>query len=153
MPSDTDKIDDAVLALPALTLHDDHRAWKGFDWDALDRLHAKGPIYDPVNKTKSVAFTEEGRARSRRVMRCSRRRSNRGPDAATAAAESCDALWRNRGRRCTALSSTSPHSCRLLAIAPSMNLSVSLTDQCVPRAQPRERSEPLWRSWPRTSTR
>ena len=64
MPLDTDKIDDAVLALLALTLHDGYRAWKGFDWDTLDRLHAKGLIDNPVNKTKSVAFTEEGLARA-----------------------------------------------------------------------------------------
>ena len=64
MPLDTDKIDDAVLALLALTLHDGYRAWKGHDWDALDRLHAKGLIHDPVNKTKSVVFTEEGLARA-----------------------------------------------------------------------------------------
>jgi hypothetical protein len=64
MPLDTDKIDDAVLALLALTLHDDDRAWKGFDWDALGRLHAKGLIYNPVGKTKSVAFTQEGLARA-----------------------------------------------------------------------------------------
>src|SRR5258708_402768 len=69
MPLDTDKIDDAVLALLALTLHNNYRAWKGFDWDALDRLHAKGLIDDPVNKTKSVAFTEEGRARGRFARR------------------------------------------------------------------------------------
>jgi hypothetical protein len=64
MALDTDKIDDAVLALLALTLHDGYRAWKGFDWDALGRLHAKGLIDNPVNKTKSVAFTEEGLARA-----------------------------------------------------------------------------------------
>jgi len=33
MPLDTDKIDDAALALLYLTLHDRYRAWKGFDWD------------------------------------------------------------------------------------------------------------------------
>lgn len=64
MPLDPDKIDDAVLALLALTLHDGYRAWKGFDWDALDRLHAKGLIDNPVSKTKSVAFTQEGLARA-----------------------------------------------------------------------------------------
>jgi hypothetical protein len=42
MEIDKDKIDDAVLALLWLTLHDGDRAWKGFDWDTLDRLHAKG---------------------------------------------------------------------------------------------------------------
>jgi hypothetical protein len=64
MPLDTDKIDDAVLALLALTLHNNYRAWKGFDWAALDRLHAKGLIDNPANKAKSVAFTEDGLARA-----------------------------------------------------------------------------------------
>jgi len=36
---DTRKIDDAVLALLYLCLHDGTRAWKGFDWDAMNRLH------------------------------------------------------------------------------------------------------------------
>lgn len=36
------------------------RAWKGFDWDALDRLHRKGLIDDPVGKAKSVVLTDEG---------------------------------------------------------------------------------------------
>jgi hypothetical protein len=41
---DTDKIDEAVLALLHLTLHDRFRAWKGHNWDALDRLHrARSP--------------------------------------------------------------------------------------------------------------
>jgi len=60
MALDTDKIDEAVLALLFLTRHDHWRAWKGFDWDALSRLHDKGMIADPVNKAKSVVFTEEG---------------------------------------------------------------------------------------------
>ncbi len=34
---DTNKIDDAVLALMLLGLHDGVRAWKGFDWAALHR--------------------------------------------------------------------------------------------------------------------
>jgi hypothetical protein len=45
---DTDKIDEAVLALLHLTLHDRFRAWKGFDWDALDgsvRARARRPIW------------------------------------------------------------------------------------------------------------
>ena len=32
MEIDHDKIDDAVLGLLWLTLHDERRAWKGFDW-------------------------------------------------------------------------------------------------------------------------
>ena len=60
MDIDEAKIDDAVLALLWLTLHDGNRAWKGFDWDALARLHNKGLIGNPVNKAKSVVLTEEG---------------------------------------------------------------------------------------------
>jgi Domain of unknown function (DUF6429) len=51
-----------------LTLHDERRAWKGFDWDALDRLHRKGMIFDPVGKTKSVILTDEGLRRSRELF-------------------------------------------------------------------------------------
>ena len=36
------------------------RAWKGHDWEALDRLHQKGLISDPKNKNKSVALSSEG---------------------------------------------------------------------------------------------
>lgn len=61
---DTDRIDEAVLALLYLGLRDDARAWKGFDWDAMNRLHEKGLISDPVSKAKSVAFTEEGLQRA-----------------------------------------------------------------------------------------
>lgn len=68
MEIDTDKVDDAVLALLLLTLHDERRAWKGFDWDALDRLYRKGMIFDPVGKTKSVMLTDEGVQRSRELF-------------------------------------------------------------------------------------
>jgi hypothetical protein len=39
MDIDTDRIDDAVLALMWLGFHNGARAWKPFDWDAMDRLH------------------------------------------------------------------------------------------------------------------
>lgn len=64
MEYDRDKVDECVLALLRLTLHDDHRAWKGFDFDVMDRLFGKGLICDPRNKTKSVILTEEGLKRS-----------------------------------------------------------------------------------------
>jgi hypothetical protein len=64
MDINTDKIDDLVLALLQLTLHDERRAWKGFDWDVLDRLHAKGMIGSPRGKTKSVVLTDEGLRKS-----------------------------------------------------------------------------------------
>ena len=62
MKLDTEKIDRVVLALLHLGLHDDFRAWKSFDWDAMDRLYKKGFIANPVGKTKSVAFSESGLA-------------------------------------------------------------------------------------------
>lgn len=68
MDYDEDKVDDAVLALMYLTIHDRVRAWKGFDWDALNRLHEQGFIADPKNKTKSVVLTEEGLARSEELF-------------------------------------------------------------------------------------
>ncbi len=65
---DKEKIDRAVLALLRLTLHDHDRAWKGFDWDALDRLHKKGLIENPQNKNKSVVLTKEGLEKSKRLF-------------------------------------------------------------------------------------
>ena len=68
MEFDEDKIDDAVLALLWLTLHDGRRAWKGFDWAALGRLHQKGLILDPVGKVKSVVLTDDGLRRSEELF-------------------------------------------------------------------------------------
>lgn len=67
MEFDTDKVDEAVLALLYLTRCDRRyglAAWKGHDWDALGRLHEKGLIGDPVNKNKSVSLSEEGAKKS-----------------------------------------------------------------------------------------
>ena len=72
MDIDTDKIDEAILALLYLTRCDDKfgaRAWKSHDWDALNRLHAKGYIGDPVSKAKSVALTEGGKAKAEELFR------------------------------------------------------------------------------------
>ena len=69
MQIDEDKIDDAVLALLQLTLHDGRRAWKGMDWDVLGRLHEKGLIDDPVGKVKSVVLTDEGLERSEALFK------------------------------------------------------------------------------------
>ena len=69
-PVDTDRIDDAVLALLFLGACGEDRfsgalrAWKSFDWAAMDRLHQKGLIGDPVGKAKSVWLTEEGAKRA-----------------------------------------------------------------------------------------
>ena len=68
MPVDEKKIDEAILGLLYLTLHEDGRAWKGFDWQAMNRLHEKGFIEDPVNKNKSVVLTDNGMAESKRLF-------------------------------------------------------------------------------------
>ncbi len=63
MEINEEKIDEVVLALLYLNFHGNHgavRAWKSFDWDAMDRLHKKGFISDPQSKAKSVLVTEEG---------------------------------------------------------------------------------------------
>lgn len=72
MAYDKDKVDEAVLALLHLTTIKDKygaRAWKGHDWDAMDRLHQKGFISDPKSKAKSVVMTEEGLKRSEELFR------------------------------------------------------------------------------------
>jgi hypothetical protein len=68
MDIDTEKIDEAVLALLYLTLHEESRAWKSFDWDAMNRLYAKGFILNPVGKTKSVLLTDKGLEESGRLF-------------------------------------------------------------------------------------
>jgi hypothetical protein len=69
MEIDTDKVDEAVLTLLHLTLHDGDRAWKSFDWDAMSRLHEKGFISNPVGKAKSIVMTEEGLQESERLLK------------------------------------------------------------------------------------
>jgi hypothetical protein len=69
MATNKDKIDDAALALLYITLHDDHRAWKGMDWGVLGRLHEKGMIHEPVGKVKSVVFTPEGLERAEKLFK------------------------------------------------------------------------------------
>jgi hypothetical protein len=66
MDFDLQKIDDAVLALlwHGRFRMDRHSpawsAWKGHDWDTLNRLHEAGLIGNAHNKNKSVMLTEEG---------------------------------------------------------------------------------------------
>jgi hypothetical protein len=68
MKTDANRIDDAVLALLLLGLHDGDRAWKGFDWAAMDRLAQKGFISEPRGKAKSVIFSDEGLTRARELF-------------------------------------------------------------------------------------
>ena len=63
---DRDRIDQAVLALLYVGIHERHktiggaRAWKSLDWDAMERLYQKGLISDPATKAKSVLLTDAG---------------------------------------------------------------------------------------------
>ena len=71
MDYDEDKVDDCTLALMYLVMHGDKyatRAWKGFDWDTLDRLHEKGLISDPKSKARSVVMSEEGVTKSKELF-------------------------------------------------------------------------------------
>ncbi len=69
MKLDPNKIDEAVLALLLLGRHDGDRAWKGFDWEAMNRLHEKGFVSDPRGKAKSVVFTEKGLNEAERLLK------------------------------------------------------------------------------------
>jgi hypothetical protein len=60
MDYDDARIEEAVLALLAVFSFDGNRAWKGFDFDVMDRLHDQGFIEQPKGKTKSVWLTPEG---------------------------------------------------------------------------------------------
>lgn len=63
MEYDKDKVDEMTLALLYLTTFDDKygpRAWKGFDWDTMNRLYEKGFISNPKGKAKSVSLSQEG---------------------------------------------------------------------------------------------
>jgi hypothetical protein len=73
MNSDSDKIDRAVLALLWLTAFRQKKnfpwqAWKGHDWDALERLHEARWISDPRNKNKSITFSDAGAERARALF-------------------------------------------------------------------------------------
>jgi hypothetical protein len=63
MEYDKGKVDDIVLALLHLNVFKDEkgmRAWKGFDWNTLNRIHEKGYISNPKSKLRSVSVTDEG---------------------------------------------------------------------------------------------
>jgi hypothetical protein len=51
----------ALLYLTSITERGVTRAWKGHDWDVLNRLCKKGLISDPKSKSKSVVLSEEER--------------------------------------------------------------------------------------------
>lgn len=72
MEYDKDKVDEMTLALLYIVMsqeHDHGRAWKGFDWGTMDRLHQKGWISDPKAKAMSVGVTAEGMKKAEELFR------------------------------------------------------------------------------------
>ena len=70
MDIDRNRVDEAVLGLLHLVSFESTgvtRAWKGHDWDALNRLHESGLISDPRRKAKSVVLTEAGRLKAKQA--------------------------------------------------------------------------------------
>jgi len=71
MEYNKDKVDEMVLALLYLTSSHGRfgtRAWKGMDWEAMDRLYNKGYIGNPKTKALSVVLTEEGEKLSKELF-------------------------------------------------------------------------------------
>ena len=69
-----EKVDEYTLALMFLVTNERNkgfgaRAWKGFDWETMNRLHKKGFITNPVSKSKSVGISEEGFIKSETLFR------------------------------------------------------------------------------------
>ena len=65
------KVEECTLALMHLTTFSEqgvYKSWKGFDWDVLDRLHARGWISSPATKAKSIVMSDDGRKRSEELF-------------------------------------------------------------------------------------
>jgi hypothetical protein len=71
MEYNKDKVDEMALALLYLTTFQDEygaRAWKGIDWEVMNRLFDKGYISDPRNRAKSVSLSKEGQKLSEELF-------------------------------------------------------------------------------------
>jgi hypothetical protein len=71
MEYDRDRVDEMILALLYLTSsHDQHatRAWKGLDWEAMDRLYKKGYISDPRGRSPTIVLSEAGAKLSKELF-------------------------------------------------------------------------------------
>jgi hypothetical protein len=63
MEYNKEKVDEMAMALLHLTSFNSDagvRAWKGLEWDTMERLFNKGYINNPKSKSKSVLLTEQG---------------------------------------------------------------------------------------------
>ena len=70
MEIDPNKVDEAVLGLLHLVSFENRgvtRAWKGHDWDALNRLYQQDFISNPRGKAKSVALTDQGKQKAKQL--------------------------------------------------------------------------------------
>ncbi len=73
MKYDQDKVDEMTLALLYLVTTERQeglgaRAWRGFDWNTMNRLHEKGWINDPKSKGMSLNVTEDGFKKSEQLF-------------------------------------------------------------------------------------
>lgn len=73
MKYDQDKVDEMTLALIYLVASDYQagigaRAWKGFDWSTINRLHQKGWLAEPKVKSMTLHLTEEGFKKSEQLF-------------------------------------------------------------------------------------
>jgi hypothetical protein len=72
MEYNKEKVDELALALLHLTSFSSDagvRAWKGVEWDTMERLFQKGLISNPKSKSKSVMLTELGARLSEECFR------------------------------------------------------------------------------------
>jgi hypothetical protein len=69
MKLNQEKVEEAVLAVLWLTLHNECEAWKTIDWDSMDRLYRKGFISNPAHRARSVVLSEQGLAEAERVAK------------------------------------------------------------------------------------
>lgn len=71
MEYDKEKVDEVVLALLFLTSsrgESGTRAWKGLDWEVMNRLYEKGYISNPIGKAPTVILSEEGTRLSKELF-------------------------------------------------------------------------------------
>jgi hypothetical protein len=69
---DKDKVDELALALLHLSTYDGElglKAWKNLDLGILTRLHEKGFISNPINRSNSVVISKEAAEKSEQLFR------------------------------------------------------------------------------------
>ena len=69
MSYNRERASEMVMALMQLTLHEEVRTWKSYDWEVMNDLFEQGYISDPRSKAKSVVLTEAGINRSREMFK------------------------------------------------------------------------------------